>query len=122
MNKRMEVSALIEEFIFDNPRWRSLQRLIFNDEGNLWRCVMYDGADLQHLINDELLKYDTDISAAMRAAEKVGMLTLHPIELDFWQAKFDEYPGGSAGEATANTAPSAICLAALKVKGVEVSA
>lgn len=66
--------------------------------------------------------YSTDVSAAFEIVEKVDF-RLELTEYDpgdglRWVAKFMG-PGHVAGKAESNSAPEAICLAALRVTGVK---
>lgn len=80
-----------------------------------------------------LKKYSTDIAAAWEVVEKmieeteqdkdpmVFTLDIHPHRQLNWDADFTSvYMGGGHGYANADTAPLAICLAALKARGIEV--
>ena len=64
-------------------------------------------------------RYSTELDAAWRLVEKLGELqqALHVrFERAGWIASFGERPGVSA-----ETAPLAICLAALRIRGIEVA-
>lgn len=68
--------------------------------------------------------YSTDISAAWGVVEKVGCIragesTVDCFSLNHWPEGYEVEWGFEP--VTAKTAPMAICLAALKAKGVEVS-
>lgn len=68
--------------------------------------------------NVEVPNYSTDISTAWKVVEKIGNIVLSGPEAESnkWLATFDTEKGSSWG----NTAPHAICLAALKAVGVDV--
>jgi hypothetical protein len=85
------------------------------DEDGEW-CFM-DGADFV-CFNFDVPHYSTDIAAAWEVVEKMGHVGLNWDDTTNsparWQCIMER------GEYYADTAPMAICLAALKAKGVDV--
>jgi hypothetical protein len=71
---------------------------------------------------DAVPRYSTDIAEAWRALEKLGGTfdLAYLADVSLWQACFSDTD--PIGEAMADTAPLAICLAALKAVGAEVPA
>lgn len=67
--------------------------------------------------------YSTDIAAAWEVVEKLKGATAH-FQLQSipggWSTRIFRVPAGLSNEEIADTAPMAICLAALKAVGVEV--
>ncbi len=74
--------------------------------------------------SESLPHYSTDIAAAWQVVEKMAegglRLSLDRFGGDPWWAEFADEGWEQGAQATSATAPMAICLAALKAKGVEV--
>ena len=67
------------------------------------------------------IDYSTDIAAAWQVVEKIGNASLvNHASGGAWHVEF-ELKGGSLPYDTGDTAPHAICLAALKAVGVELA-
>lgn len=82
----------------------------------------YDYIDTQ--TNWPIPDYTTSVSDAWRVVQQMQhdywRLRLVGMPKGEWMARFWKYDTGEAEKAVADTAPMAICLAALEAKGVEV--
>ena len=113
MGAREKLNLQISEEIFER---KIIIEDIVDDEGRIW---------LAELDRDVLPDYSCDMSAAWKIVEKTGLFRNHHLVL--WQDNLDgawHISETDTGEilnavAVADTAPLAICLAALKVVGEE---
>lgn len=136
MNPR-EVDALIAEHIFDWS-WHSVSDYLQCGFDEVTKCSTdrdgYFLSPLTYIPNDELKKgwctyipqpvphYSTDIAAAWEVVEKMDCRTIEITKhANSYQCVFayKEY-GRFFYELECDTAPMAICLAALKAKGINV--
>lgn len=72
--------------------------------------------------DDDLPRYTTDIAAAWEVVEKLRpdiLLNVQPYG-DFWHCKAFTVHMHELAHTRAKSAPEAICLAALRAKGVEI--
>lgn len=123
MNASRELDKLIAEKImgwteleFKNPQYAGSVELYGAKPGE--RASPYTGAKAKYVVP----KYSTDISAAWEVVEKLKWAEPEiswSDEQHCWHAMFRK--GRSSGVSSgADTAPLAICLAALKTHGIEV--
>lgn len=104
--------------------WSLMERydkgLVFQDE---------NGCEAGDIFPRKLPHYSSDIAAAWSVFERVGMGAscrdnqIRRIDgplISEWRCSFQDDEGSS--DATAHTAPLAICLAALKAKGIDTKA
>jgi hypothetical protein len=81
-------------------------------------------------VYDEIPAYSTDIKDSWEVAEKmigdqkdpmIFLIDIHPHRILNWDVNFTSvFMGGGHGYANAKTASLAICLASLRVKGIEI--
>ena len=127
MNAGKELDALVAEKvmggIWDEGRCRICGwSLVPDGEAGCWKdnCSMRPPPERSA---DEPAPYSTDIAAAWRIVEK--MAATHALSIDYDPVYPDEWTcwmqgAGDSVSPSAESAPLAICLAALQAVGVEV--
>lgn len=122
MKPGKKLDALISEKIFNDP-WPLEILYLFDSEScpydisipvEIWLCINYTSPEGQSFLNRTLLKYSLDIKAAWKVIEKLRenyTVDIHEY-CDGWEVVLvDSQSNVFYGQA--DTAPHAICLAAL---------
>lgn len=114
MNPGRELDALVAEKVMELKNIRKLNTEAIKD-------FVYDRPNLitgLHVIEDLVPEYSTDIAAAWEVVERLAEYHGNKCDLDYgefleglWTVRF----GFGNDSCSAETAPHAICLAALKV-------
>jgi hypothetical protein len=133
MGKQMsrEIDALVAEKIFGGKHeynegygefWSAPPAHVVRyefDEQQKEPPTAPDGSG-KHVRYDYLPNYSTNITEAFRIIKKFGNWSIYLSRVDDkWEANFEEQEDGYSFARTAETAPMAICLAALSSVAVE---
>jgi len=107
-----KIDALIAEHVMDRDvEWRYITEQHNDEEPIKWSVPMLDGWECPH--------YSTDISAAWEVVEKYKeYFCVSRVGDKKWMAVLT---GDEWDEVKAGSAPLVICLAALKVEGIDAS-
>lgn len=120
MEAGRKLDALIAKHVFDKSS-------SVKDDTSTMTCDVC--GKVYHSYEDELSYYSTDIVAAWMVVEKIkeSSFSLYRLDDSHWECEVDSNDGSFLLTspsvnvfATGNTAPHAICLAALKARGIEV--